>query len=110
VGLNVIRRDLGRPAMQRVCAGIRRSLRWSQAHPQEALAAVSRFGRGALGQCAERFVAMFANQDSLDMPADVREALGVLLRQVVDQGLASGVPQLDIIEPAAPASASRLSA
>jgi 1,4-dihydroxy-6-naphthoate synthase len=110
VGLNVIRCDLGRPAMQRVCAGIRRSLQWSQAHGQEALAAVSRFGRGVEGQCAERFVAMFANQDSLDLADDVRDALGVLLRQVVEEGLAPAVPPIDIVEPAVPASASRLRA
>jgi 1,4-dihydroxy-6-naphthoate synthase len=107
VGLNVIRRDLGRPALQRVCAGIRRSLQWSQEHAAEALAAVSRFGRGAEGQCAERFVSMFANRDSLDMPADVREALGVLLRQVADQGLAVTVPELDIVEPVAATPAAR---
>ena len=51
---------------------------------------------------------MFANQDSLDMPADVREALGVLLRQVVEQGFGPTIPQFDIVEPAAPTSASRL--
>ena len=41
---------------------------------------------------------MFANQDSLRMPDDVRTALGVLLTQVVDLGYGETVPPLDIIE------------
>ena len=98
VGLNVIRRDLGRETMQQVCAAIRRSLQHALAHPAEALARVSRFGRGLQGQCAERFVAMFANRDSLCLAADVRTALRVLFGQVVDQGLSDSLPSLDIIE------------
>ena len=48
VGLNVIRRDLGEAAMERLCAAIRRSLRTlGLIHREEALAWVSRFGRGA---------------------------------------------------------------
>jgi 1,4-dihydroxy-6-naphthoate synthase len=105
VGLNVIRRDLGEEAMQRVCAAIRRSLRHGHRHRDEALAWVSRFGRGAEGQCTGRFVEMFANDDSLRMPADVRRALPVLFGQTVGMGLAPAVPALHVIEGAARARA-----
>ena len=103
VGLNVIRRDLGRPAMQRICAVIRRSLQYGLDHHRETLARVSRLGRGPDGKCTEQFVAMFANEDSLLMPPDVRIALGVLFTQVVDEGLAADVPPLDIVEGHQPA-------
>jgi 1,4-dihydroxy-6-naphthoate synthase len=98
VGLNVVRRDLGPAARERVCAALRRSLRAALQRPAEALARVHRFGRGPDGNCTERFVTMFANRDSLRMPADVRTGLRVLLAQVVDQGLAAYVPPLDIVE------------
>jgi 1,4-dihydroxy-6-naphthoate synthase len=98
VGLNVIRRDLGTSAMERICAAIRHSLEYALEHAGEALGRVSRFGRGAEGQCTERFVAMFANADSVLMPPDVRTALRVLFCQVADLGLCSAVPSLDIIE------------
>jgi 1,4-dihydroxy-6-naphthoate synthase len=101
VGLNVVRRDLGRPAMQHVCAGIRRSLKYALDHPAETLDGVRCLGRGPEGRCTERFVAMFANEDSLHLPVDVRESLGVLFRQVADMGLAGTVPPLDVVEPAA---------
>ena len=104
VGLNVIRRDSGRSGpCEQVCAAIRRSLAWAATHREEALARVRRFGRGAEGGCTEQFVAMFANEDSLRMPADVRQALRVLFCAAVDLGLADAVPPLDIIEGAPPA-------
>jgi len=98
VGLNVIRRDLGKPAMQQICAAIRRSLEYALDHSGEVLSRVNRLGRGAEGQCTERFVSMFANQDSVRMPAEVRTALHVLFCQVADLGLGASVPDIDIIE------------
>jgi 1,4-dihydroxy-6-naphthoate synthase len=98
VGLNVIRRDLGSPAMQQICAAIRCSLEYALDHARDALSRVSRLGRGTDGQCTERFVAMFANQDSVRMPADVRTAMRVLFCQVADLGLCASVPRIDIIE------------
>jgi 1,4-dihydroxy-6-naphthoate synthase len=98
VGLNVIRRDLGRPAAERICEAIRRSLRHGLDRPAEALARVSRFGRGPAGQCTERFVSMFANADSLRLAADVRAALKLLFAEVVAEELAAFVPALDVIE------------
>ena len=98
VGLNVIRRDLGMPVMQRVCAALRRSLRHALENTRETLARVCRFGRGAEGQCTDQFVSMFANEDSLCLPDDVRMGLRVLLAQSVDLGMSHSVPLLDIVE------------
>jgi 1,4-dihydroxy-6-naphthoate synthase len=98
VGLNVIRRDLGPVAMHRICAAIQWSLTFALEHPDEALSRASRLGRGRDGQCTERFVAMFANQDSVRMPADARTALRVLFCQVAELGLCRSVPPFDIIE------------
>jgi 1,4-dihydroxy-6-naphthoate synthase len=98
VGLNVIRRDLGLRAMERICTAIRRSLLHGLEHSHETLGRVCRFGRGAEGQCTNQFVAMFANEDSFCMPPDVRKGLRVLLGQLVDLGLSDRVPNIDIIE------------
>jgi 1,4-dihydroxy-6-naphthoate synthase len=103
VGLNVVRRDLGVSSMKQVCAAIHRSLRHGLDHYRETLARACRFGRGAEGQCTERFVAMFANEDSLCMPDDVRVALRVLFAQAADLGLCGQPPEIEIIESALPA-------
>jgi 1,4-dihydroxy-6-naphthoate synthase len=101
VGLNLIRRDLGAATMSRICGAIQSSLDRARAAPREALARVSRWGRGPAGGCTERFVAMFANEDSRTMPADVRDALRVLFCQLVDLGLAPALPPIDVVEPGA---------
>ncbi len=98
VGLNLVRRDLGDSAAENICAAIRSSLRAAQGCREEALAWVSQFGRGPEGQCTLPFVEMFANEDSVRMPADVREALGVLLAQVTEMGLGPALPRIDIVE------------
>jgi 1,4-dihydroxy-6-naphthoate synthase len=98
VGLNVIRRDLGEAAMSGVCGAIRRSLRFGHRNRAMALDWVSRFGRGAAGRCTAPFVEMFANEDSVRMPADVRRALGVLLDQVAAMGIGPALPRTDIVE------------
>jgi 1,4-dihydroxy-6-naphthoate synthase len=98
VGLNIARRDLGAPALESICAVIRRSLEYGLSHAEAALDRVSRFGRGREGRCTEQFVAMFANADSLRMPEDVRTALRVLLSQAADLGLADVAPVLDVVE------------
>jgi 1,4-dihydroxy-6-naphthoate synthase len=98
VGLNVIRRDLGQAAMERLCDLIRRSLHHASQHRELALDWVSQFGRGGEGQCTDRFVEMFANDDSLRLPGDVRRALPLLFSQVVRLGLAKHSPTLDVVE------------
>jgi len=85
VSLNVIRRDLGTAAMQRICTALRRSLRDARDHAPEE-------------QGTENVAAMFADEDSAYMPDDVRMGLRVLVAQVVDLGLSPQVPDIDIVE------------
>ena len=106
VGINVIRRDLGESNMERICASIRRSLRFGLSHHEETLAAVSRYGRGPEGQCTNLFVSMFANQDSLRMSADVRRGLKALFAQAAALDLAPAAPRLDIVKGVAPSTSS----
>jgi 1,4-dihydroxy-6-naphthoate synthase len=100
VGLNVVRRDLGPGAMRTICGAIAASLRHARENPEPALQRVSKFGRGEVGGCTERFVQMFANDDSQHMPADVRAALRALFAQCVALGSTASVPSIEIIEPA----------
>jgi 1,4-dihydroxy-6-naphthoate synthase len=106
VGLNVVRRDLGEERMEEVCDLIRRSLLHALTHQEEALAWAGRFGRGVEGQCTERFVAMFANEDSLRLPGDVRRALPLLFTQALALGIGERLPTPEVVEGAPRAVAS----
>lgn len=81
IRLNVIRRDLGTAAMQRICTTLRRSLRHALDEPG-----------------TENVAVLFADEDAVYMPDDVRMGLRMLFAQVVDLGLSSQVPDIDIVE------------
>jgi 1,4-dihydroxy-6-naphthoate synthase len=95
VGLSVIRRDLGRSAMHDIASAIRQSLDYSMHYQDEAFAWLAKLG--FVSTCTEQFVSMFANDDSLHLPADAREGLSMLLRQVAEES-GAGVPPLDIVD------------
>lgn len=94
VGLNVVRKALGRPLAEQVASACRRSLEWGLNHFDEAFAFASRFGRG----CSRRHVEMFSNQDTLHMADDVREALSLMLRRVADLNLGPRVESFEVID------------
>jgi 1,4-dihydroxy-6-naphthoate synthase len=94
VGLNLVRRDLGRVLAREIARTCGDSLRWAQTHAEEACAYANSFGRGR----AQQFVAMFSNQDTLCMPADVRRALRVLFGQLAQLGVAPAIEQIEVID------------
>ena len=98
LGLNLVRKDLGSRKAEAICGAIRASLQYALDHPEEALAYASRFGRGVEGQCSQKHVSMFANEDTLWMPKDVRKALDLLLQTVREMGLTDRVPAISIVE------------
>ncbi len=98
VGLNVVRRDIGVEASNALCDLIRKSLLWALDHRDEVLSWTQQFGRGEAGGCGDQFVSMFANSDSIFLPADVRTALGVLLRHVKEVGMADSLPDVEFVD------------
>jgi 1,4-dihydroxy-6-naphthoate synthase len=91
IGLNLVRRELGRELAVEVATVCERSLVWAFDHSEEVFAYASQFGRGQ----AQTHVAMFKQEDTLRMPADVRRAMSVLFERVHAMGLG---PKLDAVE------------
>lgn len=102
VGLVVARRSLGRPTLQVLENLLHDSMAWALAHPAAAMEFASHFGRGPASQVREEFVAKFANEDTLLMPADVRLGLSSLYTKALRRGLIDHLPRLDIVDPASP--------
>jgi 1,4-dihydroxy-6-naphthoate synthase len=94
VGLNIVKRDLGRAIAMDIQRTCRLSLEWALDHPREAIARAGSFGRG----CAATFVPMFSNEDTHCMPADVREGLHVLFSRLEVDGLARAPAHWEIID------------
>lgn len=91
VGLNVVKKSLGRATAVEIARACRDSLLWSLSHSDDAMKYVGCMGRG----CADTFVPMFSNTDTLRMPDDVRRAMRLLFDRLADRGWA---PRLDSIE------------
>jgi 1,4-dihydroxy-6-naphthoate synthase len=91
LGGNAIRRDLGPELVERVSRICRSSIQWAAANAEEVtralLAAETRADVGLDKASLDRYLAMYANDDTLDAPADVRKAIEVLF----ERGRAAGL-------------------
>ena len=99
LGLNVVKKSLGRPLAQRVAGIFRDSILYAFAHQDDALAYAMRYGRGTDAARSRQFIGMYVNEESLTLSKPCREALRVLFKRAHQAGLIPKVPHLGVIEP-----------
>lgn len=91
LGGNAIRRSLGADTVARVSRVCRASIAWALVHRDETMAALlERETRADVGldrAMLDRYLAMYANADTLDPPADVRAAIDTLYARAHAAGL-----------------------
>ena len=100
LGLNVVKKSLGRKTAQRAATILRDSILYAFAHQEEALAYAMRYGRGTDVNRSRQFVGMYVNEESLTLSKPCREALKILFRRAYEAGLIPRNPHLSAIEPA----------
>ena len=89
------RRDLGEELARQLSEGLRASIRYAHAQPDEAVAYAMRYGRGIDAETCTRFVNMYVNDYTVTLGEEGRRALAALYRQAVEQGLLPAVPPID---------------
>ncbi len=94
VGLNIVRKALGRELAAEVARACRRSMQWGLDHFEEAFAFAGTFGRG----CARDHVAMFSNQDTLNLAPDVRCAIRLMFDRVAEHGIGPRIETYEVID------------
>lgn len=99
LGLNVVRKKLGRRTAQEAATLLRDSILYAFAHQDDALAYAMRYGRGTDPARARQFIGMYVNEESLTLSRHCREALKTLYQQAHAAGLIPRVPRLGVIEP-----------
>lgn len=99
LGLNVVKKSLGRDRAQRISTIFRNSILYAFSHQTEAMAYAMQFGRGTDVARSRQFVSMYVNDESLTLTWPCQEALRILFDRGAKAGLIPPVPQLDIIEP-----------
>jgi 1,4-dihydroxy-6-naphthoate synthase len=87
MGGNVIRRDLGEELMLEVSKHLRRSIVYSMENREDALAYAMQFARDMPQELADRFVAMWVNELTLDYTDRAREGVRLLLELGYERGI-----------------------
>ena len=87
MGGNAIHRELGAETIQRVSAYLHESIRYSLDNRRDALAYAMQFARDMDAELADRFVAMWVNQLTLDYTERGRRAVQRLLDEGAERGI-----------------------
>jgi 1,4-dihydroxy-6-naphthoate synthase len=87
MGGNVIRRDLGDELMREVSGHLKRSIEYSMENREDALAYAMQFARDMPPELADRFVAMWVNQLTLDYGERGKEGVRLLLEKGYEAGI-----------------------
>lgn len=97
LGGNVIRRDLGEASCREIDQILQAGIQYSLDHRQEALDYALSFARGMDPNLADRFVAMYVNELTVDYGERGRKALHEFFDQVVAKGLLKEKPPLEFV-------------
>ncbi|MDX1660268.1 MAG: MqnA/MqnD/SBP family protein [Gemmatimonadota bacterium] len=97
LGLDVVRRDLGRGLAEDVARGLHDSIAYAFENEDDAVAYALDYGRGLDTERARRFVKMYVNELTLDMGDRGREALDTLFRRGAEADLIAPVESVETI-------------
>ncbi len=98
MGGNVIRRDLGEKLMREVSEHLHRSIKYSLEHREDALSYAMQFARDMQPELADRFVAMWVNDLTLDYGERGRRAVRLLLKEGFEKGIIPNKVEVDFVE------------
>ena len=87
MGGNVIRRELGAELMKKVSHCLLESIKYSMANRENAIEYAMQFARDMDTETADRFVAMWVNELTLDYGERGREAVKLLLKEGYEKGI-----------------------
>ena len=97
LGLDLVRRDLGRELAGQISDTLRRSIAAALANEADALEYARQYGRGISAEVNEKFVKMYVNEDTLDMGEPGLKALRHLYRRAQEKGLLDEIPEIDLV-------------
>lgn len=97
LGGNVIRRDLGGPAMHEIAAVLKKSIQYSLDHRREAVDHALQYARDMGHDLADRFVGMYVNEWTLDYGDRGRAAIRELLSRGHTAGLVPDAGSIEFI-------------
>ena len=97
LGLDVVRKDLGRDLATRLSRGLKASIRYGYDHQEEAIPYALQWGRGIDRELGERFIKMYVSQLTIDMGEKGRKAIETLFRKGHEKGLIPEPPPVELV-------------
>lgn len=98
LGGNVVRKDFGKPMMEKIGRHLHASIAYSLGHRSEALDHAMKYARGLDRAKADTFVGMYVNDWTLDYGPRGREAVRLFLGRGVEAGLIPGPVRVEFVE------------
>ncbi|MGH7543065.1 MAG: menaquinone biosynthesis family protein [Gemmatimonadota bacterium] len=97
LGLDVVRKDLGRELAGEISDGLAASIEHAFLNEDDAVEYALDFGRGLDREKARRFVLMYVNEYTRDMGEQGRRALETLLARGATAGLVPPAPAIELV-------------
>ncbi|MCX7985155.1 MAG: ABC transporter substrate-binding protein [Bacteroidetes bacterium] len=97
LGINVIRKDVGKELAQKISNALYESIRYAFNHHDETLAYSLQFGRGITTSFGSRFITMYVNDITLNMEDRGKLALQTLYTAAAQKHLLPRVPDLELV-------------
>ena len=98
MGGNVIRRELGEELMRKVSKTLHQSIQYSMDNREDALAYAMQFARDMPVELADRFVAMWVNDLTLDYGERGREGVRRLMQEGYEAGIIPHQVKIDFVD------------
>ena len=97
LGVDVVRKNLGRDVMRKTTRIMRESIEYALKHRPEALEYAMKFGRGVETKTGDKFVKMYVNDYTVDMGRKGKEGLLMLQQAAIDNGLLKKSAKIEFV-------------
>ena len=98
LGLNAVRKDLGKQLMRKLSSLLTESIQYALDHREEAVEYAMQYARGMNVNMTDRFVGMYVNKWTLDMGREGREAISRLMARGYHAALIPRPVHLEFVE------------
>ncbi|MGD0652231.1 MAG: MqnA/MqnD/SBP family protein [Verrucomicrobiia bacterium] len=98
LGVNAVRKDLGKQLMRKIADLLHESIQYAQTHREEAVAHAMKYGRGMDAAMTDHFVGMYVNPWTSNMGEKGREAIARLLTRGYHAALLPRPVHLEFVE------------
>lgn len=98
LGVDVIRKNLGRDVMRKATRILKDSIVYALKNRSEALVYAMKFGRGVETQTADEFVGMYVNDYTVDMGRKGKDGLLALQKMAIAAGLVKKPHPIELVD------------